>query len=147
MFRKRKKTVPAAPDTPSVEPFDPFDAPALTLAYVGDAVYELYVRSFLAANTALRPSRLHEEAIRTVNAARQAEAAKKIEPLLTDSEREVFNKGRNAKTSHRPGAGSVADYHAATALEALLGSLYLTGQTERAEELMAVCLSFAGKGE
>ncbi len=102
----------------------------LTLAFVGDAVYELLVREHLA-NAANRPPRaLHEAAVAKVSAPAQAAALQTLLPWLTERERAVCRRGRNAHT-----ARSDPDYHSATALETLFGYWYLTGRIFRAREM------------
>lgn len=108
---------------------------ALSLAHVGDAVYELMTRSCLAKDGTATARRLHSETVSRVNAPAQAKAAEKILPLLTESELAVYKRGRNARVNSVPHASSPAQYHAATGLEALFGWLWLRGETARIEEL------------
>ena len=104
------------------------------LAFVGDAVYGLYVRTKLAEVN--RPSgELHKLSVKLVNATAQAEAFRLIEPMLTEKELSVFKRGRNAHSSHSAKNQSDADYRYATGLEALYGYLYLCGNTERIKEI------------
>lgn len=104
------------------------------LAFVGDAVYGLFVRTELAKVN--RPSGdLHRLSVKLVNAVSQAEAFKIIEPLLTEEETAVFKRGRNFHTSTTPKRATNAQYHTATGLETLFGYLYLSGNVKRAEEL------------
>ena len=103
----------------------------LQLAYIGDSVWELLVRSRLIYMG--RSARhIHKDAVACVNAHAQCEAFRRIEPLLTEAEADVARRGRNAHAHHAaPKNQDVADYRAATALEALIGYLYLTGQEVR----------------
>ncbi|MGN0493982.1 MAG: Mini-ribonuclease 3 [Acutalibacteraceae bacterium] len=104
------------------------------LAFVGDAVYGLYVRTALADKS--RPSgELHKMSAQVVNAAAQARAFAVIEPLLTEKELSVFKRGRNFHTSSTPKNATNGDYHTATGLECLFGWLYLSGDKSRADEL------------
>lgn len=104
------------------------------LAFVGDGVYGLYVRTALAKVN--RPSgELHKLSVELVNASAQAKAFKIIEPVLSEEELSVFKRGRNFHTSTTPKNSSNAQYHIATGLETLFGFLYLSGNTKRAEEL------------
>lgn len=104
------------------------------LAFVGDAVYGLMVRTALAEVN--RPSgELHKLSVKLVNATAQANAYKIIEPLLSGKEISVFKRGRNYKTGNTPKNSSGGDYHTATGLETLFGFLYLSGEKERLEEL------------
>ncbi|MGN0450519.1 MAG: Mini-ribonuclease 3 [Acutalibacteraceae bacterium] len=106
------------------------------LAFVGDAVYGLYVRTALADTS--RPSgELHKMSAQVVNAAAQARAFAVIEPMLTEKELSVFKRGRNFHTSSTPKNATNGDYHTATGLECLFGWLYLSGNKTRADELFA----------
>lgn len=106
------------------------------LAFVGDAVYGLYVRTALADTS--RPSgELHKMSAQVVNAAAQARAFAVIEPILTEKELAVFKRGRNFHTSSTPKNATNGDYHTATGLECLFGWLYLSGDKSRADELFA----------
>ncbi len=108
--------------------------PPLVLAYVGDAVYELYVRTRLAP--AGEPVEvLHRRSVEHVRAVAQAAALRALEPLLTPAEQAVVRRGRNAKGAV-PRSTSPADYRLSTGLEALFGYLYLAGETERLVELL-----------
>ena len=109
----------------------------LSLAHVGDAVYELLVRSRLCADNHTAVTQLHRLTVSQVNAAAQAQAVEKILPLLTEEERDVYKRGRNTKVNSVPHHAEIAQYHAATGLEALFGWLYLLGRRERLEELFA----------
>lgn len=119
----------------------------MALAYVGDAVYELYVRQGLVAAGVHRPRDLHRQAVAQVQAPAQAAALKGLLPGLGDRERDVVRRARNARLSHVPRASSTADYHASTALEALIGYLYLTGETDRLRELLEQAKVFAAGAE
>ena len=113
---------------------------AVGLAHVGDAVYELMVRSRLCAQGPLAAQDLHRSTVRLVRASAQAEAAAKLLPLLTEEEQAVYRRARNAKVHAAPQGASVGEYHAATALEALFGWLYLLGRVERIEALFAAAV-------
>lgn len=106
------------------------------LAFVGDSVYSLLVREKIAEIN--RPSGvLHKMSVGLVKAAAQAEAFKLIESLLTDSELDIYKRGRNAHVSV-PKSATCADYHSATGIETLFGYLYLADNMKRARELFAV---------
>ncbi len=123
---------PKAQDVENVNMLNP-----ATLAFVGDAVYGLYVRTELARVS--RPSgELHRLSVRLVNAVSQAEAFKVIEPMLSENELAVFKRGRNLHTSTTPKSATNAQYHTATGLEALFGYLYLSGEVDRCSELFDV---------
>ncbi len=107
----------------------------LELAHVGDGVYELLVRTYLAGQGGARVGQLHRQAVAYVAAPAQAAALGTLLPQLTEREMRVVHRGRNAHVHGVPGGCTVAQYHAATALEALFGYLWLSGQTDRAREL------------
>ncbi len=107
----------------------------LTWAYVGDAVYELYIRTKLVNNTNLKPHKLHIESIKFVKAKSQANTLKRIEEFLTDEEKDIVRRGRNAENHHIPKNAEPADYMYSTAFEALIGYLYLTKRDERLKEI------------
>ena len=109
----------------------------LGLAHVGDAVYELLVRSMLCRQGHSSVQRLHRLAVSYVKAPAQAKAAEKLLPLLSAEELALYKRGRNAKVHGVPQNAAVGEYHAATALEALFGWLYLQGRTRRIGELFA----------
>lgn len=113
----------------------------LTWAYVGDSVFELYIRTHLVNKTNLKPHKLHIEAINYVKAKAQAEFLKKIEEILTDEEKEIVRRGRNAQNHHLPKNSNVQEYMHATAFEALIGFLYLTKKYERLEEILKLVIN------
>jgi ribonuclease-3 family protein len=113
------------------------------LAFVGDAVYGLMVRTALAQVN--RPSgELHKLSVKLVNATAQAEAYKIIEPTLFEKEISVFKRGRNFKTGNTPKNSSGGDYHTATGLETLFGFLYLSGENERLKTLFNIIWENSG---
>jgi len=108
---------------------------SIGLAHVGDGVYELLVRTWLCAHGKATGKSLHRASIVLVCAESQARRAKVILPLLTEDELAVFRRGRNAQVHTVPTHASRAQYGEATALEALLGWLYLKGEQDRVNEL------------
>lgn len=108
----------------------------LALAYIGDAVYELYVRLFLVGNSNLKMKNLHLKAVSLVNADCQADFLRVLEPVLTAEEQKIVRWGRNAKSGHVPKNADVLNYRYSTGFEALLGYLYLKGQNERLLQLL-----------
>ncbi len=108
----------------------------LTWAYVGDCVYELYIRTKLVDTTKLKPHELHIKSVKYVKAKAQAETLKKLETILTEEEKEIVRRGRNTQTHHIAKNASMQDYMYATAFEALIGYLYLTKQDDRLSEIM-----------
>ena len=107
----------------------------VTLAFMGDAVYEILVREYLIRKSRAPAGKLHCEAVGYVNAAAQARAAATILPLLTAEERKILRRGRNANTARVPKNAVPLDYRHATGLEALFGYLYLNGEFERIRAL------------
>ena len=112
----------------------------LGLAHIGDGVDELLTRTMLCADGNKKVTELHKKTVAIVNAPAQAEAAERLQPLLTDDERYIYKRGRNAKVNSVPHKADIGQYHAATGLEALFGWLYLQGKTQRINELYAVCV-------
>lgn len=108
----------------------------LTWAYVGDCVYELYIRMMLVNNTRLKPHMLHVNSIKYVKAEAQAKILKGIENYLTEEEKEIVRRGRNTQNHHLPKNASVEDYALSTAFEALIGYLYLTKKDKRLGEIL-----------
>ena len=108
----------------------------LTWAYVGDCVYELYIRTKLVDKTNLKPNKLHIETTKYVKAKSQAEMLEKINGKLTDEEKDIVRRGRNAENHHLPKNSNVFEYSRATAFEALIGYLYLTKKFERLAEIL-----------
>ncbi len=112
----------------------------LTWAYVGDAVYELFIRTNLVNNTKLKPHKLHLESIKYVKAKAQADILKKIEENLTNEEKDIVRRARNAENHHLPKNANITDYMYSTAFEGLIGFLYLTKRDERLKEILKMCL-------
>ena len=115
----------------------------LTLAFIGDGVFDLFVRERLVTAHNRPVGALHRLAVERVRCGAQAQAAALVMPLLSEEELDVFKRGRNAHTSHTPKNASPADYHAATGLEALFGYLYLKGEIGR----LRVLFDAIGAGE
>lgn len=111
---------------------------SLELAYLGDTVYDLFVRSALVRQGG-RVRNLHRAAVDKVCARAQSQALARIEPMLTPEEADVARRGRNVKQTP-PRHADLMEYHRATALEALVGYLYLTGQLDRLCQLMEAAL-------
>ena len=112
----------------------------LTWAYVGDAVYELYIREHLVNNSKLKPNKLHKESINYVKASAQASILKLLEEDLTEREMEIVKRARNTKNHHLPKNAEVSDYMYSTAFEGLIGYLYLTKKEERLKEILSRCI-------
>jgi len=108
----------------------------LVWAYVGDCVYELYIRTKLVNETNLKPHKLHIESIKYVKAGAQANKLKEIYETLTEEEQDIVRRGRNTQNHHLPKNSNVQEYMYSTAFEGLIGYLYLTKQYERLEEIL-----------
>ena len=129
-----------------LENFDADDLKTLSplvVAYVGDAYFHLYIRTRLLSVTH-KISKLNDLSSKIVSAVAQAEAYKKIEEQLTDDEREIFRRGRNAK-SHAPRSSTVEEYHASTGFENLLGELFLRKNFSRLDEICELAFNVWGK--
>ena len=110
--------------------------PPLALAWIGDTVYDLIVRSVLLQKGMTQPDRLHQKASGIVNARAQAVLMRQIRDALTQEEQSVYRRGRNAKPAHKAKNADMEDYLEATAFECLVGYLYLNGRYERLMELV-----------
>ena len=115
----------------------------LSLAFIGDAVYELLVRQYVLSLGEARVQDLHRATVDLVNAAFQAKAAELLTDRLTEEELACYKRGRNANASHTPKNKSEAEYHRATGFEALFGYLYLAERFARLEELFHVIIRSA----
>ena len=107
------------------------------LAYLGDAVLEVCVREHLVKSGLSSSARLNSTALEYVKASKQAQAMKKILPLLTEEEEAVFRRGRNIGHTNTPKSATVSEYRIATGMEALFGYLHLEGRKERIAELFS----------
>ena len=112
----------------------------LIWAYVGDCVYELYIRTRLVDTTNLKPHKLHIESIKYVKASAQAEMLHNIYEELSDEEKEIVRRGRNTQNHHLPKNSNVQEYMYSTAFEALIGYLYLCGDISRVKEIIEMSL-------
>ena len=109
----------------------------VVLAFVGDAAYSLFVREGLVLSSDHKTGELQKMSSARVSAKGQAELFSRIEAKLTDEEREIFLRGRNAKKPTRSKSASVAEYNVSTGFEAVIGFLYLSGDYQRIDELLA----------
>ena len=110
------------------------------LAHVGDAVFELMVRTWLCSNGTSTAKNLHSRAVTFVSAKAQASAAEKIMPKLGEEEMSIYKRGRNTHVNSVPKGSTPGEYHAATGIEALFGYLYLQGRAERLNELFGMII-------
>jgi ribonuclease-3 family protein len=108
----------------------------LVLAYIGDTVYDLFVRTYLIHTYDVSVHQLHKKSVNFVKAGSQSETLHNIEELLTEDEKYIVRRGRNAKSGTIPKNADVTEYRWATGFESLLGYLYLTGQEKRLVEVM-----------
>ena len=120
-----------------------FESP-LTLAYRGDAVYDLIIRTVVVERANRSPKELHKATVKYVNAATQARMIEALEPELTEEETAVFHRGRNAKSGTSAKNASIVDYRKATGFEAVMGYLYLQGDLDRAVMLIKKALDTIG---
>lgn len=120
---------------------NPRELPSLTLAFIGDSVYELLVREYLLSTGKRQVGELNKEKVKIVCCSSQTVAYEKIKDMLTEEEEGVFRRGRNVQVNSVPRNSTLKDYHTATGFEALFGYLYLSGRTERVKELFAVIVS------
>ena len=112
----------------------------LTWAYVGDCVFELYIRTKLINETKLKPHELHIKAINYVKAKSQAEMLHNIYDELTPEEQDIVRRGRNAENHHLPKNANIQEYMYSTAFEALIGYLYLCKKEERVKEIIELSI-------
>ena len=117
----------------------------LTLAYLGDAVYELAVRSRLVSRANMQVNKLHKQAIKYVSAEAQCAAVEKLIPLFTEKELKIFKRGRNAKPHSMAKNATVKEYLEATGFEAVIGYLYLNREYERVAELIKAAVEALDK--
>ncbi len=108
----------------------------LALAFIGDAVYETFIRTKVLLKANMSAHKLHKEAVTFVRASAQSYAMQTLLPLLSEEEADVFKRGRNAHSASVPKNADVTEYRTATGFEALIGYLYLIHQTDRMNLLM-----------
>ena len=118
----------------------PAQLPILNLAYIGDTVFDLYVRTMLVSDVDARVHELHLMSAKHVCAGGQAQAFRRIEPMLSEEELGIYKRGRNSHMGTVAKNASIADYRTATGLEALIGYLFLCGKDDRLTELMKLML-------
>ena len=118
-------------NTPDLRTYSP-----LAFAFIGDAVYEIVIRSLVVGRKNLPPQKLHRISSSLVKASAQARVLDAVSDLLTEEEQDIARRGRNAQPKTIAKHATASDYHNATALEAVIGYLYLSGQRERILELI-----------
>jgi len=114
-----------------------------TLAYLGDAIWELKIREYLMTTGLTKVNDLHQSAIKYTSATGEALAADRLlEGDLSQAETEVYKRGRNAEATHKPKNVNLGTYHKATGFEALIGNLYLEHETDRMDAIMATAIRY-----
>lgn len=116
----------------------------LTLAYIGDAIYDLVIRTIVVERGNTSANNLHKKTVRYVNAVTQAQMIEALREELSEEERTIYKRGRNAKSYTTAKNASVIDYRKATGFEALCGYLYLTGRQERMLTLIRTAIERVG---
>ena len=115
----------------------------LVWAYIGDSVYEQYIRNYLVTNTKYKPHKLHVEATKFVKAGAQAKILELLEKDLTEEEKDIVRRTRNTKNHHLPKNSNVQEYMYATAFEGLIGYLHLSKNINRLNEILELSLKYA----
>lgn len=110
------------------------------LAYIGDAYYELYIRSYLLSLGYTKPEELHKLCINYVSAKSHAKIYETISEILTEKEKNVFNRGKNYNYKHHSRSTNVRDYLTSSGFEAVIGYLYVSGQNDRLNEILGLSL-------
>lgn len=110
----------------------------LAVAYIGDTVYDLFIRTKIMEKGNRQVTNMHKEAVKFVNASAQAKCVQMIEPYLNERELYFIKWGKNAKSASVPKNANVKDYHAATGFEVLIGSLYIENKTQRLNEILNI---------
>lgn len=127
-----------------VEPVDIRTYSPLTLAYIGDGIFDLVIRTLVVGKGNTSANQLHQRTSHIVKAHSQAMMAETLTEILTPQEQDVYRRGRNAKSHTMAKNATVADYRSATGFEALMGYLYLAGESERMMELIAYGMKQCG---
>lgn len=133
--------------SPKLSPQEILNMSNLALAHIGDSVFELMSRSYLATQGVATSKNLHKATIQMVNANSQADFARHIHNMLLEDEKTIFKRGRNASPKSVPKNSSREDYALATALEALFGYLYLNQKYERINQIFDEIIEYKTKGE
>lgn len=121
-----------------LEPREAALLPMNVLAYIGDSVYELYIRTYVINNYKSNANRLHKATVKYVSAAAQAKSVKYLldNQLLDDRESQIVRRGRNCRVTSMPKNADLTEYRYATAFECLIGYLYISNQTDRIKEII-----------
>ncbi len=121
-----------------IKPIDVMNLQPLVLAYIGDAVYEVYIRTMLIINNKANVNTLHKMSVKYVKAQAQSDIVRRIMGRLTPDEQDIVRRGRNAKSVTVPKHAEITDYRYSTGYEALIGYLYLIDNTERLMEILTM---------
>lgn len=113
----------------------------LALAYIGDAVYEIFARTYILGRGNMPVNKLHKAVKNLVKAQTQSKIYYILEDMLSEEEKDILRRGRNAKSMSSPKNGDILDYRRATAVEALIGYLYIGGEIQRLEQLMITAIT------
>ena len=116
----------------------------LTLAYIGDCIYDVVIRTIVVGRGNTAAANLHKKTVKFVNAGTQAQMIEALQEFLTEEEQAVYRRGRNAKSYTTAKNATVIDYRKATGMEALLGYLYLQDKMDRVIELVRLGIARAG---
>lgn len=119
-----------------INPKDVMNLHPLVLAYIGDAVYEVYIRTMLVINNKANVNMLHKMSIKYVNAKAQSDIIHRIKDMLTQDEQDIVRRGRNAKSATAPKHAEITDYRYSTGYEALIGYLYLINDIDRLKYIL-----------
>ncbi|SHH85111.1 ribonuclease-3 family protein [Caloranaerobacter azorensis DSM 13643] len=119
----------------------------LQLAYIGDAIYELLIRTYLLSKKNISVNELHKEAVKYVKAKAQADIVHNLQDKLTEEEWSIIKRGRNAKSGSAPKNAELIDYKYATGFETLMGFLYLIGDNERIYEIFNMIINMYAENE
>ncbi len=123
-----------------IKPMDVMNLQPLVLAYIGDAVYEVYIRTMLVVNNKSNVNMLHKMSVKYVKAKSQADIVHRLNDRLTADEQDIIRRGRNAKSATVPKHADVTDYRYSTGFEALIGYLYLTNNYGRLMEILRLAV-------
>ena len=121
---------------------NPREVSPLSLAYIGDAVYEVYIRTYIMKDTNMPVNKLHKAATSYVKAKAQSDIVMALADKLTEEETAVYKRGRNAHSYTSAKNADIVDYRRATGFEALIGYLYLSGEKERLEEIVKMGIEY-----
>ncbi|ACL77610.1 Mini-ribonuclease 3 [Ruminiclostridium cellulolyticum] len=123
-----------------IKPMEVMNLQPLVLAYIGDAVYEMYIRTMLVVKNKSNVNMLHKMSVKYVKAKSQADILHRVNDRLTEDEHDIVRRGRNAKSATVPKHADVTDYRYSTGFEALIGYLYLTNSYERLMEILRLAV-------